>query len=124
MNIKIEINTRIWKANIYKIVNFFGHQIQTQDQATIFANKLVALTDRSVLAHRDIYDVYFFFRHMFPLNEALILERTGKTKNEYLLFLIDFLQKYGNHNLLDGLGEVLDPKQKVFVKERLLQELL
>jgi predicted nucleotidyltransferase component of viral defense system len=78
MNIKIEINTRIWIENQYEIVNFFGLDILAQDRSTIFANKLVALTDRNVVVNRDIYDIYFFFRNIFPINEALILERTGK----------------------------------------------
>lgn len=45
-----------------------------QDRASIFANKLVALTERN--ANRDIYDVYFFFKNYFPINRELIVERT------------------------------------------------
>jgi hypothetical protein len=63
MNIKIEINTRIWKANTYEIINFFGASILAMEKSTIFANKLVAVTDRAQIANRDIYDVYFFFKN-------------------------------------------------------------
>jgi predicted nucleotidyltransferase component of viral defense system len=102
MNIKIEINTRIWKANTYELVNFFGMEILAQDRSTIFANKLVAITDRSLLANRDLYDVYFFFKNLFPLNEAVILERTGKNAKEYLAYLLDFLEKKsGGKNILE-----------------------
>ncbi len=124
MNIKIEINTRIWKANTYSIVNFFGLEMLSQEKSTIFANKLVAVTNRKHIVNRDLYDVYFFFKNMFPINEAVILERTGKNLQEYLSYLLEFLQKnISKKNLLEGLGEVLDNKQKAFVKEKLLEEL-
>jgi predicted nucleotidyltransferase component of viral defense system len=45
------------------------------DKSTIFANKLVALTERNT--NRDIYDVFFFIQQNFDINEDVILERTG-----------------------------------------------
>ncbi len=124
MNIKIEINTRIWKANTYEIINFFGASILAMEKSTIFANKLVAVTDRAQIANRDIYDVYFFFKNWFPINEAVIIERTGKNVQEYLIFLLKFLKSNLNKaSILQGLWEVLDAKQKNFVKSYLLAEL-
>lgn len=102
MNIKIEINTRIWTENQYEIVSFFGLDILAQERSTIFANTLVALTDRPSVVNRDIYDAYFFFQNMFPINEALIVERTGKNTQEYLKYLRAYLEKKANpKNLLD-----------------------
>lgn len=125
MNIKIEINTRIWKANTYEMINFFGLEMFAQEKSTIFANKLVALTDRKKIANRDLYDIFFFFKNIFPINEAIIVERTGKNLKEYLEYLLEFIEKNVNKkNLLDGLWEVLNNKQKAFVKEKLLDELL
>lgn len=94
------------------------------EKSTIFANKLVALTDRENLANRDVYDVHFFFRKLFDVNEAVVLERTGKSLKEYYAFLLDFLKReVEGKNLLQGLGEVIDAKQKAFVKEKMLKEL-
>jgi predicted nucleotidyltransferase component of viral defense system len=123
INIKIDISRNIWKSNQYEIVNFYGTDIRVQDKATIFANKLVALTERST--NRDIYDVWFFFQNMFPISEAVIQERTGKTTREFLKTVEQKLQKLPkNYNILDGLGEVLTEKQKYFVKEKLISELM
>ena len=123
INIKIDVSRKIWKSNQYEIMNFYGTDIRVQDKATIFANKLVALTERST--NRDIYDVWFFFKSMFPISEALIRERTDKSSRE---FLKEVEQKLKNlpkgYNILDGLGEVLTEKQKYFVKEKLLTELI
>ena len=41
---------------------------------SIFGNKLVALYER--MKNRDLYDVNFFLKNKFPLNEKLIEERT------------------------------------------------
>jgi predicted nucleotidyltransferase component of viral defense system len=123
INIKIDVSRKIWKSNQYEIVNFYGTDIRVQDKATIFANKLVALTERST--NRDIYDVWFFFKNMFPISEAVIRERTGKTTKELLKEVEQKLQKLEKHyNILDGLGEVLTEKQKYFVREKLITELI
>jgi predicted nucleotidyltransferase component of viral defense system len=41
---------------------------------SIFANKLVALYER--FKNRDLYDINFFLKNKFPLNELVIVERT------------------------------------------------
>lgn len=125
MNIKIEINKRTRANNKHTIKNFFWIDIPVMEESTIFANKLVALTDRKKMVNRDIYDVYFFFKNNWPMNEILVFERTQKTYKEYLEFLLVFLQKIPtNHRILDWLWDVLSDKEKAFVKEKLLKELI
>lgn len=122
-NIKVDINRNIWKNNTYEIKNFFGIDMRVQTKETIFANKLVALTERNT--NRDIYDVYFFFKNMWDINEKIIIERTWKTKKELLEIILNKLKNlWDTYKILDGLWEVLDAKQKVFVKEKLIKELI
>ena len=66
INIKVDISRKVWKQNEYEIVNFYGTDIRVQTRPTIFANKLMALLERST--NRDIYDVWFFFVHLFDIN--------------------------------------------------------
>jgi len=124
VNIKIDINRNIWKNNSYELLNFYWTDILTQEQWTIFANKLVALTERNT--NRDIYDVYFFFKNNFNINEDIIIERTNKTKNELLWNIIKKLEKlWKNYKILDWLWEVLkDEKHKNFVKTKLVKDLI
>jgi len=124
MNIKIEINKRNRKNNVYETINFFWSDIIVMDKASIFSNKLVALTDRKIMVNRDLYDIWFFYKNNFPINEKLITERTWKTYKEYLEFVLEFLSKINKKTLLNGLWEVLNPKQKAFVKDRLIIELI
>lgn len=84
---------------------------------------MVALTDRKKLANRDLWDIYFFLKEAFPINDSLILERTGKPSKDYFLSLESFLETLNSRDLLHGLGEVLDEKQKFFVKNKLLNDL-
>lgn len=125
INIKIDISRNIWDSNSYEIVNFFWIDMNIQTKGTIFANKLVALTDRNNIANRDIYDIYFFFKNGFDINEAVIFERTGKDLKEYFSDVLQFLKKLPkNYKILEWLGGVLDEKQKSFVKNKLLSELI
>ncbi len=122
-NIKIELNKRVWENNSYKSIWFLGVEMKTADEATLLTNKIIALSDRKLSVARDIFDVYYFLKLGFPLNEKLIKERTGKNLRDYLEFLIPFIQNvYTPKNILHGLGEVLDLKQKEWAKRELIQE--
>lgn len=123
INIKIDINRKIRSSNIYTHVDFYGTLIRVQDKATIFANKLVALTERST--NRDIYDVYFFFNNFADINEHVIRERTGNGLQELYKIILNKLENLPkNYKILDGLWEVLTITQKNWTKQHLVQELI
>jgi hypothetical protein len=95
------------------------------DESTILTNKLVALSDRRMPVARDLFDAYYFLKLGFKMNEKLIMERTGKTLEEYIEFLVPFVERtYNEKNILHGLGEVLEEKQKEWVKKELIQEMV
>lgn len=123
VNIKIDINRNVLKSANYDFVNFYGTTIKIQDKASIFANKLLALNERNV--NRDIYDVYFFFKNLFPINEEMVEEATWKTLKELFIRLKQKLENLPkNSKILSWLWEVLNNKQKAFMKEKLLKELI
>jgi hypothetical protein len=122
-NIKVELNKRVWKNNSYKTTWFLGVAMKIADETTIFTNKIVALTDRKRPVARDFFDIYYFLKMDYSLNEDLIKERTSKNKKEYLTFLINYINKnFNRKNLLLGLGELLEVKQKEWVKKNLFKE--
>ncbi len=121
MNIKIELNKRIWQNNKYNHKNIENTQILCMTKECIFANKLVALSER--FYSRDLYDVYFFFSQNFPICNAIIYERTGLNTKKFLQQLTKDLPKHFTENsVLTGLGEILDDKQKLRVKKFLLKD--
>jgi len=125
MNIKIEINKRTRKNDHFSLKKILWTEVFCMDEWSMFANKLVALMERKRTVSRDLYDINFFFRKGFPINDDLILERTRKDTKTYLIELKTFIHKTFNPtNVLAWLGEVIDNKQKTFVKEKLLENTL
>lgn len=124
-NIKIEFNKRVWENNAYKTVWFLGVEMRIADESTVLTNKLVALSDRRMPVARDLFDGYYLLKLGFKLNEKLIMERTGKTLENYIGFLIPFIERtYDRKNILHGLGDVLENKQKDWVRKGLIQEIV
>ena len=121
--IKIEFNKRVWKNNRYKSDWFMGVPILLADEMTMATNKLVALSDRKSAVVRDLFDSWYFLSHGFMLNEELLIERTGKGLMEYCAFLAGFIKKtFSRRNVLQGLGDALDYKQKAWAREHLIEE--
>ncbi len=122
-NIKIELNKRVWKHNVYKLVWFMGVTISIANETTVLTNKLVALTDRKLAVSRDLFDIWYFLKSGFPVHDALVMERTGKDTRAYLTSAAVFIKKtYTPRNVLHGLGDALDEKQKVWAKDHLVSE--
>ena len=122
-NIKIELNKRLWHNNSYRIVWFLGVAIKIVDESTLITNKIIALSDRRLPVARDMFDVYYFLQTGYLLNNSLIEERTKKNTNDYLNYLVNYIQRhYTAKNILHGLGEVLDDKQKEWAKRNLIKE--
>lgn len=122
--IKIEISKRDYPDQ-YLNKNYFGILIPTMAPEYMFAHKLCAITDRKKLQNRDLYDTWFMFDKQWEPNEEIIKIRTGKSTIDYYKDLIKFIdEKVDKKYMLDGLGEVLDDKQKNWVKGHLIDDLL
>ena len=122
--IKIEINTR--KApNEYQPVNYYGVAIPVLSLGDMIAHKLIALMDRKVTANRDLFDAHFFLSspHKTEINYRIIETLTGLKPAEFFEKLLKFVTGYKPKSILDGLGELLDEKQKNWVRTRLASEL-
>lgn len=122
-NIKIEINKRYFGSK-YEIKSFLGIPMLVMVQEDIFAHKLVAMHERIGKANRDIFDVWFFLKNNWPINKKIIEERTNISYKEFLKVCIQGLEKINNKNILAGLGELLNEKQKYWVKENLKNDTL
>lgn len=122
--IKIEINTR--KApNEYRPVNYYGVAIPVLSLEDMMAHKLIALMDRKVTANRDLFDAHFFLSspHKTEINYRIIKARTGLKPAEFFEKLLRFVTGYKPKSILDGLGELLDEKQKNWARAKLMPEL-
>lgn len=118
-NIKIEINRRMFGSE-YEVKSVFGISILTMKKADMFAHKLVAITERKT--NRDIFDVHFFLKQHWPLNEKIIRLRTGLPLKKHLKKCVSHLEKISDRQILNGIGELLNEKQKVWAKTNLRKD--
>ncbi len=121
--LKLEVNLRDFNDE-YEIKSYMGIKMRVMKTSYLFAHKLCALTDRNMLANRDIFDCWFFFKNQFPIKAEIIQKRMENTIQEYLETCIQFLEKAPNRSLLNGLGELVDASQKNFIKTRLKDDLI
>ena len=119
--LKIEISNRL-ADDEYEIKNLLGINMKVMTLRDMFSHKLCALLDRGSLVNRDIFDCWFCMSNQTPINPAIIERRMKKSVSEYLQSCIDTLENMPNRSFLDGLGELLSPGQKTFVRNKLRQE--
>lgn len=122
-NIKVEINRRSF-GSAYEVASYFGISMKVMTREDMFANKIVAMYERLGRTNRDIYDVWFFYQNNWPINKAIVEQRTKMTFREFLATCIEMLEKISDRTILAGMGELLDVKQKAWVKAKLKTETL
>src|SRR3989339_44175 len=126
--IKVEINIRLFKPNsgavFYELKEYLGISMLVATKDYLFISKLVALTARSEVAMRDIYDLWYFASNNWNLNAQELEARTGKKSKEYLAECITVIEQVKDNEILQGLGELLSEKEKTWVKIHLRKEVI
>ncbi len=120
-NIKVEINRREFGSK-YEVKSYLGISMKVMVQEDMFAHKLCAMYERIGKTNRDIFDVWYFLQNEWPVNKKIVEERTSMTFKEFLQKCVDSLEKMTDQNILSGMGELLDAKQKDWVKAKLRTE--
>jgi predicted nucleotidyltransferase component of viral defense system len=122
-NLKIEVSKRKFDDH-YNIKDIFGLSVNIMTLPDQFAHKLAAIVDRPAIANRDLFDAWWFFKQGTKISEDIIKQRTGKSVEEYLLYLVDYIPaNIDKRGILNGLGELVDEDTKKWTKSDLLKEL-
>ncbi|OGZ31534.1 MAG: hypothetical protein A3H02_02385 [Candidatus Niyogibacteria bacterium RIFCSPLOWO2_12_FULL_41_13] len=124
-NIKVEISIRIHIPDIqerYELKEYLGISMLVGKKDYLFASKLAALTSRGEIAMRDIYDIWYFAKNNWDINTEVLNARTNKTTKEQLADCIAVIEKVKDNQILRGLGELLNEKEKTWVKTNLRKE--
>jgi predicted nucleotidyltransferase component of viral defense system len=122
-NVKVEINLRDFGSR-YELKSYLGIPMNVMVRRDMAAHKLVALYERKGSTSRDIFDVCFFLRNQWPVNIEIIERRTRLSFDTFLDCCIDIVGKKTGRSILSGIGELLDSRQKSWVKEKLKSETL
>jgi len=120
-NIKVEVNRRVFGSK-YELKSYLGIPMNVMVREDMAAHKLVAMFERMGQTNRDIFDVWFFLKNNWPINEKIIEQRTGMSMRQFLQKCIDMLEGMSDRGILSGMGELLDAKQKLWAKEKLRSE--
>ena len=120
-NIKVEINLRIFGSH-YELKNYLGIPVLIMVREDMFAHKLVAVLERTKTANRDVYDIWHFLKNRWPINKEIVEKRTGMNFNDHLKKCIAFVESLNDRNILSGMGELLDKKQKAWAKTSLRKD--
>lgn len=122
--LKVEISKRPLRHE-YTQKNYLGISMLVMKEDDMVANKLAALLTRKKFASRDLFDLWFFLKHDWQIDERAFEENTNMSLVDALKKACDRVLAVQKTELLAGLGELLeDEKQKAFVKEKLQDELV
>ncbi len=129
--LKISVSDEFITANDYKsmFIPEIDRLVNCQTIETMFANKLVAPTDRykkhEKIAGRDIYDIHYFFSQGYKFKEEIIKERTGLDTVDYFRQLIEFIEnKVTDTVLSEDLNTLLPNEKFQKIRKTLKQETL
>ena len=129
--LKVSASNKRVEANQYKAQYFpeIDRLINSQTIETMFANKLVAMTDRyeqhNTVAGRDLYDIHHFLIQGYSYHGAIIRERTGLEPKAYFGKLIDFIKTHVTQTTVDeDLNSLLPYKKFRQVRKILIPETL
>ena len=125
-NVKVEVSVRILMPDIrehYEVKEYLGISMLAGKKDYLFASKLAALTDRRLLAMRDIYDIWFFAKNNWDINVEVVKARTDKTIKEHMANCIPVIEAVKDNEILRGLAELLPgEKEKAWAKNHLRKE--
>lgn len=121
--VKIEISKRKG-LNVYEFKNYLGISMLVIKQEDAAAGKLAALITRKRFAMRDVFDTWYFLKNDWSINEAVLKEKTGLSLKQALKKALGKVAEIRKNQALQGLGELLNNKQKVWAKENLIKDII
>lgn len=123
-NLKIDISKRPLRQE-YEVKNYLGISMLVMKEEDMVAGKLAALLTRKKFATRDMFDLWFFLKEHWQINEEFLKAKSRLSLKEALKKAQSFIKKVKPAEILAGLGELLDDnKQKSWVKDKLKDDLL
>ena len=121
--IKIKVSRRVYPQS-FILHGFLGLSIPILSPEYLLAHRLCAITSRKTLQNRDIYDADFMLKKNWQPNAAVIELRTGLGAHDYFGELMKLLGDPAvAKNIMFGLGEVLDLKEREWARLNLVESL-
>ena len=121
--LKIEITRNKTDTN-FEVKNYLGISMLVMNKAAMVACKLLALATRPKTANRDVFDIWYFLKNNWEIDEKVIKSK-GKTNTDKLIKKsIIRIENIKDNEILHGLGDLLNNSTKDWVKNNLKTETL
>jgi len=121
--IKVEISKRK-TISCFEMKNYLGIPVLVMKKEDIIAGKLSALLTRKKFAARDLFDLLFFLKQGWKINEKKVKKNTNFSLTCALKRAIEIVKKAPKTKVLNGIGELLESGQKQSVKATLKDDLI
>ncbi len=121
--VKVEISKRKTISS-FELKNYLGIPVLAMKKEDMIAGKLSALLTRKKLASRDLFDLWFFLKQGWGISRKVVKEKTGLSLSRALNKAVKIIKKVPNNKILNGMGELLEEKQKQPIKETLKDNLI
>ncbi|MBL7159875.1 nucleotidyl transferase AbiEii/AbiGii toxin family protein [Candidatus Microgenomates bacterium] len=121
--VKVEISKRKTISS-FELKNYLGIPVLVMKKEDMIAGKLSALLTRKRLASRDLFDLLFFLKQGWRINEEVLKQKTNFSLLHALNKAIKIVEKIPENKILNGMGELLNSGQKKSVKETLKNDLI
>lgn len=119
--IKIEISKRKGTGEFH-MKQYLGIPVLVMKESDMAAGKLAALVTRRVFAMRDVFDIWFFLKQQWIISEAVFHDQTNMSLKTGIDKAIKIIRGIPKNERLQGLGELLDPKQKLWAHDHLVED--
>lgn len=119
--LKLDISKRP-SGSRFEMKSYLGISALVMRQEDVLANKLAALLTRRRFAMRDVYDVWYFLKSHWEINRVMLEEKTDLSQIAALQKAIKLVSDIKSNQVLRGLGELLDNKQKIWAREHLVED--
>ena len=120
-NLKVEVSNRSYPDE-YELRDYLGVSMNVMRLEYMFTHKLMALLDRNALTNRDVFDCWFCMKQRLVLRKSILDLRLKGTFEDYMGKAIEAVTAISGNRILDGIGELLDPELKKWVKTDLTSE--
>ena len=120
-NLKVEVSNRSYPDE-YELRDYLGVSMNVMRLEYMFTHKLMALLDRNALTNRDVFDCWFCMKQRLVLRKSILDLRLKGTFEDYMDKAIEAVTAISGNRILDGIGELLDPELKKWVKTDLTSE--
>jgi predicted nucleotidyltransferase component of viral defense system len=120
-NLKVEVSNRSYPDE-YELRDYLGVSMNVMRLEYMFTHKLMALLDRNALTNRDVFDCWFCMKQRLVLRKSILDLRLKGTFEDYMDKAIEAVIAISGNRILDGIGELLDPELKKWVKTDLISE--